>query len=68
MGICISISYFCPTFKCPLSNVGTVVRMHLCILHVFMHILNTDYVKGVQCYELFGGIALKNHTFSFFIQ
>ena len=22
--------------------------------------------KGVQCYELFGGIALKNHTFSFF--
>ena len=24
-------------------------------------------MKGVQCYELFGGIALKNHTFSFFI-
>ena len=23
-------------------------------------------VKGVQCYELLGGIALKNHTFSFF--
>ena len=23
-------------------------------------------VKGVQCYELFGGIALKNHTLSFF--
>ena len=23
-------------------------------------------MKGVQCYELFGGIALKNHTFSFF--
>ena len=22
-------------------------------------------MKGVQCYELFGGIALKNHTFSF---
>ena len=22
---------------------------------------------GVQCYELFGGIALKNHAFSFFI-
>ena len=21
--------------------------------------------KGVQCYELFGGIALNNHTFSF---
>ena len=20
-------------------------------------------MKGVQCYELFGGIALKNHTF-----
>ena len=23
-------------------------------------------MKGVQCYELFGGIALKNHAFSFF--
>ena len=23
-------------------------------------------MKSVQCYELFGGIALKNHTFSFF--
>ena len=23
-------------------------------------------MKDVQCYELFGGIALKNHTFSFF--
>ena len=22
-------------------------------------------MKGVQCYELFGGIAFKNHTFSF---
>ena len=25
-----------------------------------------NIVKGVQCYELFGGIALKIHTFSFF--
>ena len=24
-------------------------------------------MKGVQCYELFGGIALKNHEFSFSI-
>ena len=24
-------------------------------------------MKGVQCYELFGGIALKNHAFSFFL-
>ena len=24
-------------------------------------------MKGVQCYELFGGIALKNHAFSFSI-
>ena len=24
-------------------------------------------MKGVQCYELFGGIALKIHIFSFFI-
>ena len=23
-------------------------------------------MKGVQCYELFGGIALKNHALSFF--
>ena len=23
-------------------------------------------MKGVQCYELFGGIAIKNHAFSFF--
>ena len=23
-------------------------------------------MKGAQCYELFGGIALKNHAFSFF--
>ena len=23
-------------------------------------------MKGVQCYELFGGIALKNDTFSIF--
>ena len=22
-------------------------------------------MKGVQCYELFGGIALKNHAFQF---
>ena len=22
-------------------------------------------MKGVQCYELFGGIAVKNHAFSF---
>ena len=25
-----------------------------------------NLVKGVQCYELFGGIALKIHAFSFF--
>ena len=24
-------------------------------------------MKDVQCYELFGGIAPKNHAFSFFI-
>ena len=24
-------------------------------------------MKDVQCYELFGGIALKNHAFSFYI-
>ena len=23
-------------------------------------------MKDVQCYELFGGIALKNHAFSYF--
>ena len=25
-------------------------------------------MNGVQCYELFGGIALKNHAFSFFFK
>ena len=25
-------------------------------------------MKDVQCYELFGGIALKNHAFSFHFQ
>ena len=25
-----------------------------------------NLVKGVQCYELFGGIAFKNHIFNFF--
>ena len=25
-------------------------------------------MKDVQCYELFGGIALKNNAFSFFFQ
>ena len=29
--------------------------------------LSDNLVKGVQCYELFGGIALKNDAFSFFI-
>ena len=24
-------------------------------------------MKGIQCYELFEGIALKNHAFSFFL-
>ena len=24
-------------------------------------------MKGVQCYELFGGIALKNHAFSIYV-
>ena len=27
-----------------------------------------NLVKGVQCYELFGGIALKNHTYFFFLK
>ena len=26
-----------------------------------------NLVKGVQCYELFGGIALTNHAFYLFI-
>ena len=25
-------------------------------------------MQGVQCYELFGGIALTNHTFSFSLE
>ena len=27
-----------------------------------------NLMKDVQCYELFGGIALKNHAFSFFFK
>ena len=27
--------------------------------------MSNNLVKGVECYELFGGIALKIHTFSF---
>ena len=41
-------------------------------LHCFSRLSSEIYflggdnlVKGVQCYELFGGIALKNHAFSF---
>ena len=30
-----------------------------------MYVVSHDLVKDVLCYELFGGIALKNHAFSF---
>ena len=39
--------------------------------HLFVYSFERFYsvrcnlVKGVQCYELLGGIALKIHTFSF---
>ena len=33
---------------------------------IYIYIYIYSYVKGVQCYELFGGIALKIHTSSFF--
>ena len=29
-------------------------------------LIGDNLVKGVQCYEFFGGIALKNHTFFIF--
>ena len=35
---------------------------------VFVFSFSSILVKGVQCYELFGGIALKIHTFSFSFQ
>ena len=38
-----------------IERIGLVVRMSI-----------LDTMKGVQCYEFFGGIALKNHAFSFF--
>ena len=31
-----------------------------------MFYVPNSIIKDVQCYELFGGIALKNHAFSFF--
>ena len=34
------------------------------MLH-FVHIIGNNLVKGAQCYELFGGIALKNKAFLF---
>ena len=38
----------------------------VCMLFVRWRTTGGDnLVKGVQCYELFGGIALKNHAFSF---
>ena len=38
------------------------------LLYIMLYIPGGDnLVKGVQCYELFGGIALKNHTFSYIV-
>ena len=43
------------------------MRLKLTLGHVNGHVPGGDHlVKGVQCHELFGGIALKNHAFSFF--
>ena len=36
------------------------------IANIAVHTVEVTIVKGVQCYEFFGGIALKIHTFSFF--
>ena len=59
------------------SNPGSSM-LFPCVRH-FIRIASVDsavkclpggdnLVKDVQCYELFGGIALKNHTFSFFFK
>ena len=42
------------------------LTLHLCLPHGLLHSGGDNLVKGVQCYELFGGIALKNNTFFFF--
>ena len=53
------------------------INMFSPLARVFIRIASVDsavkwvpggdnLVKGVQCYELFWGIALKIHTFSFF--
>ena len=46
-----------------------IASMMLCLVYIYIcyYLLGGDnLVKDVQCYELFGGIALKNHAFSFF--
>ena len=39
----------------------TVAVFAYCAILLVCHL--EHLVKGVQCYELFGGIARKNHTF-----
>ena len=45
---------------------GQGVRLFVVVVSCGVLPGGDNLVKGVQCYELFGGIALKNHTFSFF--
>ena len=42
------------------------MKTYLCATLKNIYIALVNLVKDVQCYELFGGIALKNHAFSFF--
>ena len=47
------------------QSYGTLIKFNIlkCILLLYSN--HVKHVKGVQCYELFRGIALKIHTFSF---
>ena len=51
-----SISMLCPLARhfIRIASVDSAVKRVPC---------GDNLVKGVQCYELFGGIALKNHAF-----
>ena len=58
--ICITCLYVY-IYKYVIANVHSI-----CITCLYIP-GGDNLVKGVQCYELFGGIALKNHTFFIFI-
>ena len=46
-------------------NLDSIYARRLIQQATMFYKIHCNLVKGVQCYELFGGIALKNNTFSF---